>query len=226
MAHTLIQASRAAKFKERVIALPEGASIYGRSDSPRRVYLLVSGRVRLSVGDGPIIDHLLPGSLFGAKSLLPSSLSEQVATAVSPVQVVEFRRSDLVRRLRSDPRFALQIVRSLAARLDRYEQVIRDLAIEPPERRLARLLFRIAHGRTRSGWVQVPFRVTNQDLARMIGITQSRVSRLLSRFQRLGWLRRQEALSVHRGNLKLYLDEPGVSEHNSDPATTSGPATP
>src|SRR5438477_452503 len=56
-----------------------------------------------------------------------------------------------------------------------------------------------------AGQVRLSFRFTNVELAKMVGTTRWRVSHLLNRFQRLGWLRRDRELWVQREGIQEYL---------------------
>jgi CRP-like cAMP-binding protein len=179
------------------------------------MYLLRSGWLQLS-SDVAIFDNLTRGDLFGEKLLLGSCRLEQVAKAVSPVEVMVFGKSEFFRRLRRDHRFAQQILKNLAMRMERYEQIILDFATEPIERRLGLALARLAPTRPTKVWVRLPWNPTNPELAKIVGTTRWRVSHFLNRFQRMGWLRRQEGLWVKREGLQAFLQSaasPASKEH-------------
>ncbi len=190
----------------QTVTFPKGSILFSTASPSRRIYLLRAGQVRLSSDSQAIFDHLQPGCFFSEKSLLGSPPWNQTATALSAVEAVAFNKSELLAKLRQDPAFAAHLVRDFAARMDRYEQTIRDLVSEKADVRLARLLYRSAPASRKSGWVQLPIPFTNLELARMVGTTRWRISHLLNRFQRLGWLRRDDHLSVRREGLRSYLD--------------------
>jgi CRP/FNR family transcriptional regulator, cyclic AMP receptor protein len=186
---------------------PAGSRIFGPEHPTHRIYQLNSGHVQLRNGPVAIIEQLSPGNFFGEKCFLAPGRSAQVATALSPVGVTAFRRSDLLHCLRTDPRFAGRLLKNLAFRPDRYENAMRDFVTEPAERRLAHLLFRFMPARPVSGWIRLPLRATNIELARMVGTTRWRVSHFLNHFQRRGWLARDhKELLIHREGLKTHLD--------------------
>jgi CRP-like cAMP-binding protein len=183
-----------------------GTTIFSPDHPPRRTYQLNSGRVQLWNGPEAIVDQLTPGDFFGEKCFLTPRRSDQVATALSQVEATAYSRSELLHYLRRDPRFARRLLKNLSLRLDRYENSIRDFITEPAERRLARLLLRFMPARPASGWILLPLRATNVELARMAGMTRWHVSHFLSHFQRLGWLsRRQQHLSIYREGLEEFL---------------------
>lgn len=191
------------------LSFPATTRVFGPDHPTHRIYQLNSGHVQLRNGPDAILDQLAPGDFFGEKCLLAPRRSNQVATALSQVLATAYRRSELLHCLRTDPRFARQLLKNLTFRLDRYENAIRDFVTEPAERRLARLLFRFMPARPASGWIRLPLRATNIELARMVGTTRWRVSHFLNHFQRLGWLsRHQQELLIYREGLRDFLESP------------------
>ena len=126
------------------MTFPAGANLFDSQHHSRRIYWLLSGWLQLSSDHNAIFGHLTRGDLFGEKLLLRSRRVDRVAKALSPIDVVVFRKAQFLRRLRRDGRFAQQVLKSLALRLESYEETIRDLVTEPTERRLALALARLA----------------------------------------------------------------------------------
>jgi CRP/FNR family transcriptional regulator, cyclic AMP receptor protein len=187
------------------VLLPKGKTLFHSQHAPRRVYLVRRGVVQLA-GSDVILDHLGSGEFFGEKLLLSGSRSPQVATTVSPAEVQSFGKRELLNRVQRDRRFAAQLLKGLASRIDRYEESIREFAREPIARRLALVLFRLLPDRPATGWVRLAWNPTNPELAWRVGTTRWRISRLVNRFSRLGWLRREDGLWVDREGLAAYLE--------------------
>lgn len=195
--------------KSKSIDFPAGIAFFDIDRSSHHVYLLRSGCIQLTNSRGAIVDYLVPGDFFGEKCLLGSPYQNQIGTSRSPVQVHAFRKSELLDRMQRDRRFALRLMKNLALRLDRYEQVLADFVAERTERRLARLLSRLAPVRPASGWVRLQCSPSNSELARTIGTTRWQISHYMGRFQRSGWLQRRPGLWVHREGLKEFLESSG-----------------
>ena len=187
------------------ILLPSGTAVYDPRHPQRHVYLVERGAVQLSDGSDVILDHLGAGGIFGEKLFAPRPRSLQSATTVSPVRLRPFEKRELVDRMQKDRRFASRVLRGLADRIDRHEQSIREFATERAARRLALVLFRLVPRRPASGWVRLPWNPSNPELARRIGTTRWRVSRLVNQFRRLGWLRREQGLWVRRDGIEAFL---------------------
>ncbi len=185
---------------------PAGTELFSSAHPADRLYRLDAGSVRIARDEEVILDYLRPGEFFGEQCLLALPEPRQAAKTVSPATVTAFSKPQLRTLLRHDRRFASGLLSSLAARIGRYEQALSEFVTEHAERRLALLLRRLAPARPITAWVQLPIPLTNRDLARMIGTTRWRVSHLLSRFRRLGFLRRQkDTLFVGLESLDRFL---------------------
>ncbi len=184
---------------------PAGAKVYDRNRPSRKAYLLERGLIRLSCEHEAIFAYLTPGCFFGEQCVLGQVAPSQEATSLSPATVSAFRKTELLNRLQSDRRFALRFIKSLAFRMEQYEQAIRDFVAEGAERRLARWLLRIAPCPATSGWVRLPIDPSNPELSRMVGTTRPRISRFMRHFQESGWVRREHGLWIHREGLREFL---------------------
>jgi len=187
---------------------PARAKLFDLDRAPGRVYLLRSGRVQVARGREAIVDYLTPGSFFGEQCLLGPRHGGQIATSLSKVRVLAFRRSELLDLLQKDRPFALRLLKNLALRLNRYEQTIRDSVAEGAERRLARLLFRFLPARAGHGWVRLQFSPSNSQLAKTIGTTRWRIAHFMRKFHELGWLDRRPELWVRTEGIKEFLHNP------------------
>jgi CRP-like cAMP-binding protein len=168
--------------------------------------------VQLSRGRKTIVDYLGPGEFFGEQCLLGPRYRDQIATCLSPVQVLAYRKSDLPDLLRKDRRFATRMLKNFALRMNRYEEHIREFVTERAERRLALLLFRFAPSRAESDWVRLQFSPTNTELARTIRSTRWQVAHFMRHFQQLGWLDRRPDLWVRRESLRAFLESPPATQ--------------
>src|SRR5690554_2189391 len=76
----------------RETAFGAGQSIFARGDSGKEVYLVLDGRVRLSVlsseGRELTFSHAGPGDVFGEIAALDGGLRTADATAVTPVKAM------------------------------------------------------------------------------------------------------------------------------------------
>lgn len=170
----------------------EGSAIYRAGHPARSLYLLASGRAKITRyragGAEVIVDIVLPGECFGALPTLGQQAYEDSAETLTVACALAISQPDLDRILRKYPQVALELLPILAQRLAEAQRVITRLSGDSVERRVAGTLLALAE---RAGHVQqsgtlLQLPLTRADLAGMTGATTESVSRTLSRWRRLG----------------------------------------
>ena len=80
-----------------------------------------------------------------------------------------------------------------------------DQVFNSSEKRLARILFLLAHfGKEGRAEIVVP-RINQENLAQMVGTTRSRTSHFMNKFKNLGSVDYSGGLTVHGGLLSVVL---------------------
>jgi CRP-like cAMP-binding protein len=169
----------------------EGAAIYRAGTPARSLYILASGRVKITRprpgGSDVVVDVVLPGEHFGSLPSLGQQTYEDTAEALTVSCTLAISQPDLDRILRTYPQVALELIPMLAQRLVEARRVIARLSGDSVERRLAGTLLALAdragHVHREGTLLQLP--LTRSDLAGMAGATTESVSRTLSRWRRL-----------------------------------------
>jgi CRP-like cAMP-binding protein len=150
-----------------------------------RLYLVKSGRVRVTNGDVNVA-ILGPGQLFGTSSLFGAAVTTQRVIALDDVVICEAPAGEFLGAMAMHPRLAAKVAMLLARQLFELEQAVERTATEPVEARLADLLLRVADRR------RAPSRVrglAQSDMARMIGASRESVSRAIAGWERSGLVR-------------------------------------
>ncbi|MEE1609862.1 Crp/Fnr family transcriptional regulator [Microvirga sp. CF3016] len=168
--------------QRRTIGADEELFTAGRP--ARSVHVLASGAAKLMQttpsGARIIVKYIRPGEIFGSPALLDRFYPTD---AVAVTDCVELQwPSELIRTvIDRHPRVALNVIGDLEARLREMEGRLRDLSNEPVEHRLARAILKLVDtfGQQTGEGVEVPFPVSRQDLADLIGSTLPTVSRTL-----------------------------------------------
>jgi CRP-like cAMP-binding protein len=168
------------------------------------MYVIRTGRVRLSSDHNVVYQYLGPGEVFGER-LFSRGETDQMAVALTPLSVDAYRGTELIHRLEEDGRFARKLLSGLAARIDDYERRIADFVTVQAQTRLARLFLRLLPRRLGADWVHLPISPSNLELASAIGTTRWRVSHFIGQFQQFGWLRREHGFWIHPEKLKAYV---------------------
>ena len=171
--------------------------IFLEGDAADYVYVVVEGKVKIvkqAPGGKEVILEVFPAAeVFGGATLLmdrhPAS-----AVAMEPGVVLRLPRAHYRALLRRFPPLAFQIIERLADRLREAHQVIRGLAADRVEARMARLLFKLADkiGAPANDGTRLGLHLTRQDVADMVGCTLETAIRILSRWQKEGLIKTEE----------------------------------
>jgi CRP/FNR family transcriptional regulator, cyclic AMP receptor protein len=95
----------------------EGAAIVAEGQKGMRMYAVVEGRVRISIG-GRIVERLGPGGVFGEVALIdPAALRIADATAEIDSSLQPIGRKAFLALVRTSPEFADTMLTALAGRL-------------------------------------------------------------------------------------------------------------
>ena len=99
-------------------------------------------------------------------------------------------------------------VTHLLSRNIRYEEDLVDQLFNSSEKRLARILLLLAHFGKESRSETVLPKISQENLAQMVGTTRSRVSHFMNRFRELGFINYDgDGLTVHSGLLSVVLHD-------------------
>ena len=142
---TIDEAGQQAIAKElRRVTFRAGQSIFSRGDPGDELYLVLSGRVRLSVltaeGRELSFAHAGPGSVFGEIAMLDGRARTADATAVGNVEAMVLGQGAFRRLLAAQPTFAEGVIRFLCGRLREADMQLEGVALHRIEVRLARFL--------------------------------------------------------------------------------------
>lgn len=93
-----------------------GETIFATDDEGDTMYAVRSGLVEITAY-GEVLDRVGPGGYFGEMALIDGSPRSATATVVKDSEVAAISRADFLQLVRSEPTFALEIMRVLARRL-------------------------------------------------------------------------------------------------------------
>ncbi len=111
---------RSVRSGETEKVVPDGEVIVRVGDHGAEMYVIKSGRVRISrqmAGRTVVLSELGPGDFFGEMSLLESLPRDADATAVGETRLLVLNAGSLLVRLRRDPTFALEMLHRLSGRV-------------------------------------------------------------------------------------------------------------
>ena len=202
-------AQRSALAQEmRDVVLAPGEMLFARGDPGNEIYLVIEGRIRLSVlsADGRELSfsHAVRGDIFGEIAALDGAPRSADATAITRVRLKTLAQSALHRLLTTNTATTLAIVKLLCGRLRDVSEHFEAIALHPIEVRLARLLLdtldeRVTTTDTRKV-ASLTLGISQSELAMLIGSTRQRTNAALMVLEKVGAINRSGDL--HDCNLE------------------------
>lgn len=200
--------------KATSIKVESGNFLFFQGDPAENLYFLVQGHVRLisftPEGQQVLMHVVTPGNFFAIVSLVPSSTYPVSAEVTQESVLLKWNKNTLEEILKIVPEFSIQAMRLMSERLQEYQQRFKEIATQRVERRLARMLIRLASqsGVKTSEGIAINLPLTRQDLAEMIGTTLYTVSRFLAQWENQGIiLSRREKIIIINSHLLMCIAE-------------------
>jgi CRP-like cAMP-binding protein len=183
----LEEADRKAVMQEmRETSYDGGQAIFARGDAGRDVYLVTTGRVRLSVltaeGRELSFAHAEPGHIFGEIAVLDGGVRSADATAVSKVTALTLSKGALTRLIEQRAVVREAVVRFLCNRLREADHQLEGIALYPIEVRLARFFLAAARqkGEKKPGAkIVIHLTISQSELALLIATSRPKVNEAL-----------------------------------------------
>jgi len=176
-----------------------GQVIFARGDTGSELYVVLSGRVRLSVltveGRELSFKHAVEGDLFGEIAMLDGGPRTADATAVTDVTAATLGLTQLKRLIAADPDVPMALIRCLCGRLREADMQLEGVALHRIEVRLARYLIGLARQRTvgaETGRVEVDLAMSQGELALLLGASRPKVNGALVALEDQGAIARRE----------------------------------
>jgi CRP/FNR family transcriptional regulator, cyclic AMP receptor protein len=173
-----------------------GDVIFREGEPAERLFLIDGGRVKLSItagtGQEMLIAVLGTGQIFGELAIIDRGLRAMDARAMEDTQVYSLEGDQFWTLLENRPALARRLLELMARRLRRSDQASQDLVFFDAPTRLARRLLQLAeeHGEQvgEGQEVRITVRVTQGEMAQMIGVTRESANRLIASFAERGWI--------------------------------------
>lgn len=190
-------------------AYRRGEVIFWPGDAAVSVMYVDKGGVKLSVrsqtGREAVMAMLGPDDFFGEGCLVGHKVRMRIATAVMPSAILVIGRAKMRRLLHTQSELADRFITFVLGTNIRIEEDLTVQLFNHEEKRLARALLRLA----RYGTLDKPQRIipclSSATLATMVGASRTKVEFLMKRFQRLGFIDKDEGLTIHDSLLSVVL---------------------
>jgi CRP-like cAMP-binding protein len=171
--------------------------LFFEGDAAAWLVIIAQGRVKMikhsETGRETILATFGPGEIVGEVGVLISDAYPATAQALESTTTLRLRRDEYTDLVRTQPDLALALIRELGRRLQQAHEAIRSLAVEKVERRVARVLLRMANtagerlvDSDTPGAVRITVPLTRQDIADMAGTVLETAIRAMSKFHKQG----------------------------------------
>jgi CRP-like cAMP-binding protein len=193
------EAERAAVARQmHEVRFASGREIFARGDPGRDIYLVLEGRVRLSVltaeGRELSFTHAGPGDIFGEIAALDGGVRTAGATAVAATRAMALGAVGLRRLLEDHPSVARAAIAFLCARLRAADQQLEVIALYPIEVRLARFLLAeiatLGGMPAKDGRIAIDVGMSQTELALRLGASRPKVNGALALLEDIGAIER------------------------------------
>jgi CRP/FNR family transcriptional regulator, cyclic AMP receptor protein len=189
--------------------LPAGAVLFVEGQTPRGIFILCSGRVKLSTTskEGKVLMLKLAegGEALGLSAAISGSAYQMTAETATPCQVNFVDRKDLLKLLQDQSEVGMRAAQILSFEFQEAYRDIQDLVLSRSSTgKLARLLLscspaqisQLPESRLRST-------MTHEEMAQRIGSSRETVTRLLSDMKKRELIRLEGATLVIRNRTAL-----------------------
>ena len=171
----------------------DGQVLLSRGQPTSAAWLVVSGRVRISVitpeGEEQLLRWMLPGEIAGLSSVFAQATNPADMVSHGVTQVLHIERVRLIELIGRDPVVALDLLRILGLRINQLFDTLADQGMHSLEQRVWAALERIAKFNSVAVPDGVMLRVSQSDLAQAASASRQRVNQQLRHFQEQGLIR-------------------------------------
>lgn len=179
----------------RLRSFARNCRVFNQGETRVRAHILVDGWIRISQsgsdGGQVVLRFIWPGDIFGAVSLFTDRCYPADADTLTDATEVSWSDKVLLELMNSHSQIAVNAIRIVGQRLQEAQHRVRELATQSAERRVAHGLLRLIRqvGATTSQGIIIRFPLRRKDIADIAGTTLYSASRILSAWERAGWLK-------------------------------------
>lgn len=165
-----------------------GEAIFHRDDPGQVLYVIKEGKVKICLisPDGQEMTLVVfgRGECFGEFAILDGLPRSADAVALEKVECYTLQRSDFHNAIMKNPKIAIQVLEVLSKRLRTTDDMVEDLIFLDVYGRVAKKLLELAdtHGEKIENGTRINVRLTQQELASMVGASRESVNKVMGYF--------------------------------------------
>jgi CRP/FNR family transcriptional regulator len=196
------------------IEFKNNETIFLEGDPSEKFYILAEGNVKIlkhtMMGKDIILELMSKGDVFGGVAVLDKKPYPASAQAMESTKAIRISRQNLLKIMEEYPILKLEIVRYFSDKLRDAHEMLKNIATERVEKRIAALLLKLSEkvGVDDSGYRKIDFPLTRQEIAEMVGTTVETCIRTISKLQKKGMVRSSNGrISINAASLSRFLEE-------------------
>jgi len=178
--------------------------IYRQGEPADSIYFIQTGRIKITVvsaaGKEAVLAMPGPHDFFGEGALVQQSLRVSTAETLESSTIYRVEKLAMIRALHEQPELSEKFMASLLTRNIDLEADLCDQLFNHSEKRLARVLLKLARLREHDLSLDATLPVlSHETLAEMVGTTRSRITHFMNKFRTMG-------LIEYNGELKIRTE--------------------
>jgi CRP-like cAMP-binding protein len=163
-----------------------------RGDPGDALYGVITGRVRISAsapgGKEISLNVMEPGDAFGEIALLDGQPRTATATTLAATELIIVQRQPFLTLLQREPALAVHLIELLCQRVRWTSEQMEDSSLLHAPARIAKRLLSLADSQSRQKTAGTPLRISQEELARFLGLSRQIVNKHLQTWKRSNWI--------------------------------------
>ena len=179
----------------------KNALIINQDDETYSLYVILSGRVKVFIsgenGREAVLNHQSAGDYFGDLALIDKQprVASVMTTEASRFMIIS--REDFMACLSKNPEIAINLIKPMTSRLRMLAKNVSNLALLDVYGRVARVLLEQAE--EREDGEMITEKLTQQEIADMVGASRAMVSRILKDLKTGGYISvNKKQITIHQ----------------------------
>lgn len=196
------------------VSYKNNETIFAEGDPSDKFYLVAEGSVKVLkhtvVGKDIILEMMSPGDIFGGVAVLDRKPFPASAQAMESTKVIMISRLNLIKIMEEYPVLKLEIVKHFSDKLRDAHEMLKNIATERVEKRVASLLLKLSEkvGIKDRDYTIIDFPLTRQEISEMVGTTVETCIRTMSKLQKIGIVKSSNSrISIKVNALQKFLEE-------------------
>lgn len=173
-------------------SIKKGETVFNEGDALNGIYCIKDGVCKLSKlsdnGKDQIVKLVKKGELLGQRSLISEESTNLSAIAIEDMQVCFIPKQEILQFFNENNQFSLNMMKSVCGDLKDADDNMVNLAQKTVKQRLAEVLIKLEtdFGKHEDGTLKI--QLSREEIAGMIGTATESCIRLLSEFNKVGWI--------------------------------------